>query len=192
MQGCGWEDLVRRAVRGGGATTCNVTRSRDNAECGLDRPHCISEPLNHRARAHETRRVVRLEQTATIHPIETMTIGMPGSSPPAGRALFARSPNILRCATSADDERFLRLGPYDPETDAVEGLETQTMPKHGTSERRKVMRDNAAKKAKMYAPATLRAHKAAQEAVYFTEVACSSESGEEVPAPQATVGSRGA
>ena len=73
-------------------------------------------------------------------------------------------------ATSADDERFLRLGPYDPETDAVEGLETQTVPKHGTNERRKVMRDNAAKKAKMYAPATLRAHKAAQEAVYFTEV----------------------
>ena len=29
--------------------------------------------------------------------------------------------------TSTDNERFLRLGPYDPETDAVEGLETQAL-----------------------------------------------------------------
>ena len=72
--------------------------------------------------------------------------------------------------TSTDNERFLRLGPYDPETDAIEGLETQAVPKHGTNERRKLMRDNAAKKAKICDPAALRAHKAAQEAVYFTEV----------------------
>ena len=71
--------------------------------------------------------------------------------------------------TSTDNERFLRLGPYNPETDAVEGLETQPVPKSGTNERRKLMRDNAAKKAKMYDPATLRAHKAAQETIYFSE-----------------------
>ena len=28
--------------------------SRDNAECGPGRPHCISEPLNHRARARNS------------------------------------------------------------------------------------------------------------------------------------------
>ena len=77
---------------------------------------------------------------------------------------------LFTTCTSTDNERFLRLGPYDPETDAVEGLETQPVPKSGTNERRKLMRDNAAKKAKMYDPATLRAHKAAQETIYFSEV----------------------
>jgi len=41
---------------------------------GLGRPHCISEPPNHRALAHVTRRAVCLEQIATMHLIETQPV----------------------------------------------------------------------------------------------------------------------
>ena len=58
--------------------------SRDNAESGPGRPHCPSEPPNHRASAHENRRVVCLEQTAAIPLIVTQPVhSHDGSEPTA-------------------------------------------------------------------------------------------------------------
>ena len=75
--------------------------------------------------------------------------------------------------TSKDDERFWRIGPYNPETDAKEGLELQPAPKSHSNERRKVMRANASKLANnLIDVIALRAHKAAQEGVYFSTGVC--------------------
>ena len=74
--------------------------------------------------------------------------------------------------TSKDDERFFRIGPYDPETDAKEGLELWVPPKSHSNERRKVLRANASKLANRIDATALRAHKAAQEAVYFSTGVC--------------------
>ena len=78
--------------------------------------------------------------------------------------------NLL--TTSKDDERFFRIGPYDPEKDAKEGLELWVPPKSHSNERRKVLRANASKLANRLDATALRAHKAAQEAVYFSTGVC--------------------
>ena len=67
-------------------------------------------------------------------------------------------------------ERFWRIGSYDPEKDATDGLELQRVPKSGSAERRNNQRLKAAKLSKIIDTAALRAHKEAQATVYFSEV----------------------
>ena len=67
-------------------------------------------------------------------------------------------------------ERLWRIGSYDPEKDATDGLELQRVPKSGSAERRNNQRLKAAKLSKIIDTAALRAHKEAQATVYFSEV----------------------